>query len=298
MIFYDHSTGHGAFAKDALLASNANKNPDWNGKIAQMRDGWFYDQSSQARKVQPMQFRQGDRLVRDLLCPPGIDPHAQGPAAAPAATAGPPPQAPPQPPPSAAETESAFKLFYLGAAQTLKRNHPGKSAAELRAMGKAKWADLPAARHQVYVDRVRSKAAAAEKPAAERLIAAGNPVPAALWGHHKGTEMILAERGLYPDAGLKGACQNLSAHSDANDCCCVKLLSSQLDFASECSALQHVVEHRVDLGMRMGKQVTATRHICLFLPKFHCAIGLRDFGALRRTLRARTASTRSQDYAR
>ena len=271
MFLFDHSTGHGAYAKDALVASNPNKGPDWAGRVAPMRDGWFYD-TSNARKVQPMQFKQGECLTRDLLCPPGIDPHAQGPAAAAATTAAPPPESPPQPPPSAAEMEAAFKLFYMGAAQTLKRNNPGKPSADLMAMGKAKWAGLPATRHQVYVERVRAKANAAAKPASDRVIAAGNAVPRALWGRHKGTEIILAERGLYPDAGLKGACQNLSAHSAANDCCCVKMLSVQLDFASECSALQHVVEQRVDLGMRMGKQVTATRHLCLFLPKFHCEL--------------------------
>lgn len=63
------------------------------------------------------------------------------------------------------------------------------------------------------------------------------------------------------------ACVRLMQHA-----ACVKMLSVQLDFASECSALQHVVEQRVDLGMRMGKQVTATRHLCLFLPKFHCEL--------------------------
>ena len=41
LFFYDHSSGHGAYAAEALLASNANKNPDWKGSLKPMRDGWY-----------------------------------------------------------------------------------------------------------------------------------------------------------------------------------------------------------------------------------------------------------------
>lgn len=277
MFFYDHSSGHGAYRSDALLASNANKHPDWNGRMGWMRDGYF-DDKEKVRHRQSMQFKQGDRLVCDVLCPPGLDPHAEPTAAAAAATgtapqdAGQPPPQPPSQPPSASEVEAAFKLFYTGAVQTLKKKNVGKSSTEVLALGRAKWASLPATKHQVYVDRVRAKATAADNPASNRIVAAGNPVPRALWGRHKGNKIILSERGLYPEAGLKGACQSASAHSATNDCCCAQTLSVQLDFGAECSALQHLVEQRIDLPTRAGNCMTTKRHICFFLPKFHCEL--------------------------
>ena len=41
LFFYDHSSGHGAFAPHALVASRANKGPDWKGSVTRMRDGYF-----------------------------------------------------------------------------------------------------------------------------------------------------------------------------------------------------------------------------------------------------------------
>jgi hypothetical protein len=102
------------------------------------------------------------------------------------------------------------------------------------------------------------------------VIAKGTPVPRILWGRSKGLACILSERGLYPAAGLKGACQSEAKHAASNDCCCVKLLSVQPDFAAECSALQHLVEERVSIpGMPSAQHA---HHLCLFLPKFHCEL--------------------------
>ena len=43
----------------------------------------------------------------------------------------------------------------------------------------------------------------------------------------------------------------------------------QADFAAECSALQHLVEERISIP---GTEMTSARHLCLFLPKFHCEL--------------------------
>ena len=63
------------------------------------------------------------------------------------------------------------------------------------------------------------------------------------------------------------ACANEQAHSEDNQCCCQRMLATQSDFVAECSALQHAVETRVTIA-----GVTCNRHLCLFLPKFHCEL--------------------------
>jgi hypothetical protein len=46
-------------------------------------------------------------------------------------------------------------------------------------------------------------------------------------------------------------------------------MSTQPDFASECSALQHLVETRTPIP---GTTMLHARQICIFLPKFHCEL--------------------------
>lgn len=122
----------------------------------------------------------------------------------------------------------------------------------------------------VFVARVRARATVRPvQEASERLLNAGQPIPQRLVGKNKGLEGILCERGLYPASGLKASCAKCD-HAASNDCCCAWLLSIQHDFASECSALQHVVEERVkldDAGL-----LQAARHVCLVLPKLHCEL--------------------------
>lgn len=108
---------------------------------------------------------------------------------------------------------------------------------------------------------------------ADRIIKAGSCVPTRLIGRNKGMEILLRERGLYPAAGLKGACQSAQKHIVVgNDCCCCRLLAVQPDFASEVSALQHLVEQRVVLADVEHVIHYCNRHVCLFLPKFHCEL--------------------------
>ena len=71
-------------------------------------------------------------------------------------------------------------------------------------------------------------------------------------------------------------------HRDDGSCCCLKRLSIQYDFASECSALQHSIETRISIDFTAAVETpqwfwgtdkgTRKRHICLFLPKFHCEL--------------------------
>ena len=269
--FFDHSSGHGAYAKEALLSNHANKGPDWKGSVSAMRDGWFYDAGG-ARKVQAMQFQEGDTLPCGITAPAGIDLDADPAAAVAAAPPAPAPAAPDVPPATEAELASAFKLFYTGKQQTLKRKHPNLTSDALKQAAKVLWDALSTAARLVFVCRVRAKANAGS--AQPRFITVESPVPRVLWGRNKGTECILSERGLYPAAGLKGACQCEKNHTATNDCCCSRLLSVQPDFAEECSALQHLVEERISLGLETtGRRLeTTARHFCLFLPKFHCEL--------------------------
>ena len=264
IIFYDHSSGHGAYAMEALLASHANKGPDWKGSVAAMRDGFFRDAPTGEKRSQKMQFAEGDNLVCDITAPPGVDWHADPTAPAPAAPSAPAPAPSAAPPPTEAEMEAAFKLFKAGCLATLKKKNPGKTPTELHSLSRVKWDTQPRARQQVFVDRYRARATAGPaQTAEERVIKAGQLVPLVLVGKNKGLEYLLTERGLYPAAGLKGSCQSSKYHSASNDCCCVRLLSVQPDFASECSALQHLVEVRVQLA----PELSTFRHLCLFLPK-------------------------------
>ena len=43
---------------------------------------------------------------------------------------------------------------------------------------------------------------------------------------NKGSEVLLAERGLLPQGGLRGACESSKAHTADNRCCCKRLLAT------------------------------------------------------------------------
>ena len=84
-----------------------------------------------------------------------------------------------------------------------------------------------------------------------------------------------------------GAASKRNADDD-NKCCCQRMLSTQPDFSSECSALQHAVETPV-----MIEGVRCLRHLCFFLPKFHCELNWieRMRGASKAYARAHCAYT-------
>ena len=60
-----------------------------------------------------------------------------------------------------------------------------------------------------------------------------------------------------PAGGLNAQCQNFRCTAQTN-CCCWRLLFTQLDFANQKSQLQELIESR--------------GHICDFYPKYHCEL--------------------------
>ena len=73
------------------------------------------------------------------------------------------------------------------------------------------------------------------------------------------------------------------------------MLSTQPDFSSECSALQHAVETPV-----MIEGVRCLRHLCFFLPKFHCELNWieRMWGASKAYAHALIVLTRYKGYVK
>src|SRR5258708_16607224 len=77
-------------------------------------------------------------------------------------------------------------------------------------------------------------------------------------GWFKGMEQIIQERSLWPAEGLNAQCQNFCCPPGRTDCCCQRLLFSQLDFINQKSQLQELIESH--------------GHICDFYPKYHCKL--------------------------
>ena len=110
----------------------------------------------------------------------------------------------------------------------LKKKHPTASDGELVQQTRNDWTALKPERQLLWVRKVRAAATGGNAPTAPRvLLKAGDPVPPVLWGHHKGSEVLLAERGLLPLGGLRATCDSAKAHAADNRCCCKRLLSTQ-----------------------------------------------------------------------
>ena len=71
-------------------------------------------------------------------------------------------------------------------------------------------------------------------------------------------EQIIWERGSWPAEGLNAQCPKFHCPPGRTDCCCRRLLFSQLDFVNQKSQLQELIESR--------------GHICDFYPKYHCEL--------------------------
>ena len=84
----------------------------------------------------------------------------------------------------------------------------------------------------------RSKAALAKL---NNILSAGNKhratvediqlCPGARW--FKGMEIIIWERGLWPQNGLNAQCEGFKCEMGKTDCCCRRLLFSQSDFVNQ-----------------------------------------------------------------
>ena len=77
-------------------------------------------------------------------------------------------------------------------------------------------------------------------------------------GWFKGMEIIIRERGLWPETGLLAQCEGFRCLPGAKSCCCRRVLYCQPDFCSQTSHLAEYVQSR--------------GHICDFYPKFHCEL--------------------------
>jgi hypothetical protein len=76
----------------------------------------------------------------------------------------------------------------------------------------------------------------------------------------KGIRRILEERGLWIQGLVKqcDACKSHVFDPTKPQCCAVRILSQQSDFASQKNHLQEIIE--------------AAGHMCIFYPKFHCEL--------------------------
>ncbi|KAI9443972.1 hypothetical protein H4582DRAFT_2071545 [Lactarius indigo] len=74
----------------------------------------------------------------------------------------------------------------------------------------------------------------------------------------KGMEIIICERGLWPEDGLLTQCPHFHCPPGRTDCCCWRLLFTQPDFKNQKSQLQELIEER--------------SHLCDFYPKYHCEL--------------------------
>ena len=102
-------------------------------------------------------------------------------------------------------------------------------------------------------------------------------------GWFKGMEVIIRERRLWPETGIKlpTQCPNFKCPPGRVDCCCRRILFLQPDFVGQKSQLEERIESR--------------GHICDFYPKYHCELNFIEqyWGAAkaryRKSPRAKTA---------
>ena len=77
-------------------------------------------------------------------------------------------------------------------------------------------------------------------------------------GWFKGMEIIIRERGLWPQKGLNAQCEGFKCVKGKTDCCCRRFLFTQPDFENQKSHLEEFI--------------TSRGHICDFYPKYHCEL--------------------------
>jgi hypothetical protein len=74
----------------------------------------------------------------------------------------------------------------------------------------------------------------------------------------KGMELLIRERGLWPEAGLPAQCPDFKCPPGRVDCCCQCVLFVQPDFVNQKSQIQELIE--------------SCGHLCDFYPKYHCEL--------------------------
>jgi hypothetical protein len=101
----------------------------------------------------------------------------------------------------------------------------------------------------------------------------------------KGMEIIIRERGLWPEEGLglHAQCPDFKCPADRTDCCCRRVLFNQADFITQKSELQEFIE--------------SCGHLCDFYPKYHCELNFIEqyWGAAKFQYRTATRSSTIKD---
>jgi hypothetical protein len=98
-------------------------------------------------------------------------------------------------------------------------------------------------------------------------------------GWFKGMEIIIRERGLWPEKGLSAQCESFLCKNGLTNCCCRRLLFCQPDFNTQKSHLEEFI--------------TSRGHICDFYPKYHCELNFIEqyWGAAKSRYRNTTRTT-------
>lgn len=101
----------------------------------------------------------------------------------------------------------------------------------------------------------------------------------------KGMEIIIQERGLWPEGGptLPAQCTDFKCPTDRADCCCRRILFNQPNFLGQKPQLQEFIESR--------------GHLCDFYPKYHCELNFIEqyWGAAKFQYRSATRSKTLKD---
>lgn len=77
-------------------------------------------------------------------------------------------------------------------------------------------------------------------------------------GWFKGMEVIIWERGLWPEGDVLSQCPGFHCPPGHADCCCWRILFLQPNFVSQKPQLQELIE--------------SCGHLCDFYPKYHCEL--------------------------
>jgi hypothetical protein len=98
-------------------------------------------------------------------------------------------------------------------------------------------------------------------------------------GWFKGMEIIIRERGLWPQRGLNAQCEGFKCVAGKTDCCCRRVLFTQPDFINHKSHLEELI--------------TSRGHICDFYPKYHCELNFIEqyWGAAKLAYRSTVKTT-------
>ena len=144
----------------------------------------------------------------------------------------------------------ATALFLFDNAPSHRRRAP--DACSARKMPKS---SRPTWRHHKDGPKMRATTFGVDNTPQNLYFADDHPT---MPGWFKGMEVIIHERGLWPQKGLNAQCEEFKCEAGKTDCCCCRLLFTQPDFENQKSHLEEFI--------------TTRGHICDFYPKYHCEL--------------------------